>query len=260
MGRLPTIADFPEKVKVDIIVPRNNDAPTNILILLHGLGDTHTSFTNLGKQMNLPETCCISIQAPQTLLDLGGYHWGDDIIFDNSSGGGGGIDADGAFKQTSELLRILIREVLVEKCEFRLREILLFGFGQGGMAALSTAVAIDQAHQAKDPVLVELGGVISIGAGLSSDAPASMDPKCRTPVLVCCGSDDGGSMVTRDAEDKLNRVFQHVEVKRYRRSGDAMPGNRDEMLPIMHFFSRRLRSVKGVPEGAIEISQESMPQ
>ncbi|PPJ57300.1 hypothetical protein CBER1_09022 [Cercospora berteroae] len=251
MGRLPTIGDFPEKVTVDVVPPPGNDAPTNVLILLHGLGDSRTSFTNLGKQMNLPETCCISIQAPQALLDLGGWHWGDDIIFDNSSGG---IDADGGFKQTSELLKILIREILVEKCQFRLREILLFGFGQGGMAALSTAVAIDQAHQAKDPALVELGGVISIGAGLSSDAPASLDPKCRTPVLVCCGNDDGGSIVTRESEDKWKRVFQHVEVKRYRRSGDAMPGNRDEMLPIMQFFSRRLRSVKGVPGGAVEIS------
>ncbi|KAM3417194.1 hypothetical protein BST61_g5454 [Cercospora zeina] len=251
MGRLPAIADFPQKVTLDIVPPPSNDAPTNILLLLHGLGDSHASFTNLAQQMNLPETCCISIQAPQTLLDLGGYHWGDDIIFDNSSGG---IDADGGFTQASALLQILIREILLEKCEFRLREILLLGFGQGGMAALSTAVAIDQAHQAKDPTLVELGGVMSIGAGLASHAPASMDPKCRTPVLVCCGSDDGGSIVTRDAEHKLKRVFQHVEVERYARSGDAMPGNREEMLPIMHFLSRRLRSVKGVPEGAVEIS------
>lgn len=200
--------------------------------------------------MNLPETCCISLQGPQALLDLGGYHWGDDIIFDNSSGG---IDADGGFKQISELLKILIHEILVEKCSFRLREILLFGFGQGGMAALSTAVSIDQAQKAKDPTLVELGGVISIGAGLPSEAPGELDPKCRTPVLVCAGS-DGSSTVTRESEDKLRRVFQHSEVKRYRKPGDSMPANRDEMMPIMQFFSRRLRSMKGVPDGAVELS------
>ena len=200
--------------------------------------------------MNLPETCCISIQGPQALLDLGGYHFGDDIIFDNNSSG---IDIDSGFKQISELLKILIEEVLVSKCNFRLREILLLGFGQGGMAALSTAVAIDGAHVAKDPALVELGGVISIGAGLAGETPAELDPKCRTPVLVCAGS-DGSSIVTRGSEDKLRRVFQHYEVKRYRKPGDSMPGNRDEMLPIMQFFSRRLRSVKGVPEGAVELS------
>jgi hypothetical protein len=33
-----------------------------------------------------------------------------------------------------------------------------------------------------------------------------------------------------------------------------MPANRDEMLPIMQFFSRRLRSMKGVPAGVVELS------
>lgn len=120
------------------------------------------------------------------------------------------------------------------------------------MAALNTAVALDQASIAKDPTLVELGGVISIGAGLPSSAPSEMNPKVRTPILVCAGSDN--SAVTSETEDKLKRVFQHVELKRYRRTGDSMPSNRDEMLPIMQFFSRRLRSVKGVPEGSVELS------
>jgi hypothetical protein len=99
---------------------------------------------------------------------------------------------------------------------------------------------------------VELGGVISIGAGLPLEAPASLDPKCRTPVLVCAGCES--SSVTRDTEDKLHRVFQHVQVTRYRKPGDSMPANRDEMLPIMQFFSRRLRSMKGVPAGVVELS------
>ena len=59
--------------------------------------------------------------------------------------------------------------------------------------------------------------------------------------------------MTSTTEDKLKRVFEHAEVKRYRKPGDAMPANRDEMMPIMQFFSRRLRSVKGVPEGAAEV-------
>lgn len=97
----------------------------------------------------------------------------------------------------------------------------------------------------------ELGGIISIGAPLPSDAPASLDPKCRTPVLVCAGTDN--SSVTPSAEDKLKHVFEFVEVKRYRKAGDSMPASRDEMLPIMQFFSRRLRSTKGVPAGSVEV-------
>ena len=59
--------------------------------------------------------------------------------------------------------------------------------------------------------------------------------------------------MTGTVEDKLARVFEHVEVKRYRKPGDAMPANRDEMTPIMQFFSQRLKSTKGVPEGAVEV-------
>lgn len=86
--------------------------------------------------MNLPETACISLRGPQNLLDLGGFHWGDDIIFNSSFGG---IDADAGFTQTNELLKTVVQGVLVDKCGYKFRDILFFGFGQGGMAALSGA-------------------------------------------------------------------------------------------------------------------------
>ena len=70
------------------------------------------------------------------MLDLGGFHWGDDVIFDSTSGG---LDADAGFKQSSELLTNLIKEVLIEKCGYSPRELILLGFGQGGMAALNAA-------------------------------------------------------------------------------------------------------------------------
>jgi predicted esterase len=42
-------------------------------------------------------------------------------------------------KESTELLRILIKDVLVSKCGYAPRDVVLFGFGQGGMVALSTA-------------------------------------------------------------------------------------------------------------------------
>ncbi|WPH03854.1 phospholipase/Carboxylesterase superfamily protein [Acrodontium crateriforme] len=247
MPRLPQSSDFPPKAVVSIVPPPNNDPPTNILVLLHGLGDKNDSFTNLGRQMNLPETACISIQAPQSLLDLGGYHWGDDIIFDSTNGG---IDADAGFKQATVLLKIILQETLMEKCGYKPREILIFGFGQGGMAALNLAVALHES--ASEKTSSELAGVISIGAPLPAEASASLNPKCKTPILVCAGSDQ--SSVTASAEEKLKHVFEFVEIKRYRRPGDSMPNSRDEMLPIMQFFSRRLQSTKGVPPRSVQIS------
>jgi predicted esterase len=86
--------------------------------------------------MNLPETACISIQGPQGLLDLGGFHWGDDIIFDSSNGG---LDPDAGFKQSTTLLKGVVQDVLIQKCGYKMREIMVFGFGQGGMAGLNLA-------------------------------------------------------------------------------------------------------------------------
>ena len=76
------------------------------------------------------------MQGPQNLLDLGGYHWGDDIIFDSTTGG---IDPDAGFKQSTELLRSLVEDSLIAKCGYKARDIIFFGFGQGGMAALNVA-------------------------------------------------------------------------------------------------------------------------
>lgn len=84
--------------------------------------------------MRLPETACISVQGPQGLLDLGGFHWGDDIMFDSSNAG---LDADAGFKGTAAFLKILVQDVLIQKCGYQARNVMMFGFGQGGMAALS---------------------------------------------------------------------------------------------------------------------------
>lgn len=238
-GRLPTSDDFPKTVKLDIVPPPNNDPATNILLLLHGLGDTQHSFTKLAQQLNLPETACISLRGPKALLDLEGAHWGDDIIFDSSNGG---LDADAGLKESTELLKVLINEVLVGKCGYEAREVMMFGFGQGGMAALSTAVALHP---------TSLAGIISIGAGLPSSSPTALVSKCATPILICAGT---SGAVTSTTEDQLKRVFEHVQVSRYRRAGDGMPSNRDEMMPVMQFFARRLRSRRGVPEGSVEVS------
>lgn len=86
--------------------------------------------------MKLPETACASIQGPSNLLDLGGFHWGDDIIFDSNSGG---LDPDAGFKQATKLLSHSIKDVLVEKCSYEPRNVVIFGFGQGGMAGLNLA-------------------------------------------------------------------------------------------------------------------------
>lgn len=82
--RLPTKSDFPSNLTLDI-VPPSTGQPLNILILLHGLGDTQSSFTSLAKNLNLPETACISLRGPNPIpplftgSDSPSFHWGDDV-------------------------------------------------------------------------------------------------------------------------------------------------------------------------------------
>jgi len=237
-SRLPTLSDFPSALKLTITPPPlSSPQSTNVLILLHGLGDTSASFTNLGKQLSLPETTCISLQAPTPLpFDLGGFHYGDDIQFDSATGQ---MEFDNGFSKIVVICKKDVIQVLTQNCGYTPREIMFLGFGQGAMAALATASSMPD----------EFGGIISIGGHLAASMTA---PKgVKTPVLVLGGS--SSTLVTRPAVEKIKGTFKHVEYHKWDRAGDGMPRNHDEMLPIMRFFARRLRSRKGVPEGSIEV-------
>jgi predicted esterase len=239
-GRLPARADFASNLVLSIAPPPAGQAPVNVLVLLHGIGDTNAPFTDLGKQLSLPETACLSLQAPTPLpFDLGGFHWGDDIVFD---AGGGGIDPDAGFGRATALICTEVIGVLVGECGYRYREIILLGYGQGGMAALAATLSLPPAE--------ELGGVISIGGPLPAGSRET-GKKNKTPVLVLGGSSQ--TLVTGDAIAKVKSAFEFVEAHRYRRPGDTMPRSRDEMMPVMLFLSRRLRSRAGVPEGSVEV-------
>ena len=241
-GRLPAASDFPSHLHLTITAPPTSHQAVNVLVLLHGLGDSNKSFTNLGRQLSLPETACISLQAPTPLpFEIGGFHWGDDIVFDQTSGR---MDFDTGFAKASRtILEEVIRKGLIDKCGYRPREIMLFGFGQGGMAALAASSSMSE----------ELGGVISVGGPLPSTTTAALSSagESKTPVLIIGGSSN--TLVTKSAMTKLKSTFETVQYHKYNRSGDNMPSNRDEMLPIMQFFARRLQSRRGVPEGSVEI-------
>lgn len=45
--------------------PSNDGVDENLLILLHGLGDTHVPFANLGRQLKLPQVATLALRAPE---------------------------------------------------------------------------------------------------------------------------------------------------------------------------------------------------
>jgi predicted esterase len=241
--RIPELGDFPKDLIVAISPPTDDKPAANILILLHGLGDTHSPFAALGKTLNFPETACLAVRAPSTLpFDNNGYHWGDDLIFDSSSGG---LDMEANFTTTHKLFKILIDDVLVGKCGWKRRAMFFIGMGQGGMVALDVASRLPAAEG-------EFGGVVSLGGPLPNSAP-SPDPKVKTPVIVMGA--DKNSAITETVEARLKNVFEFVEVVKWRgRKEDGMMKNQEEALPMMKFMARRLRSNSGIPSGAVELS------
>lgn len=153
-----------------------------------------------------------------------------------------------------------VRGVLLRKCGYQLREVMVLGFGQGGMAGLmaarelslssSTSTTSGSGSGSQDES-GSLAGVISVGAPYPLSG-SRVGAKCRAPVLLVAGRDS--EVVTDGAVKRTKEVFEFVEVHRYARKGDGMPRNRDEMMPVMQFFARRLRSRQGVPEGSVEIT------
>jgi predicted esterase len=203
------------------------------------------SQTNLppGKNLNLPETACISLQglnpipAIFTGSDDPSFHWATDVVVDSQHGT---IDLDaGSYDSTAQILWSTVVDVLITRCAFPPRNILFLGYGQGAMPALLLAASRSD---------LEFGGLVSIGGRLPSSAPAG---KSKTPVLVCGGA--RSEQVTRSALDALRSSFGDVEYVKWDKADDSMPANREEMLPIMRFLARRLQSRAGVPEGAVEV-------
>lgn len=197
---------------------------------------------------------------------------------------------DAGFKRSRDLLvKDIVTNTLIAKCGYKLRDIMFLGAGQGGMAALDAARELglhppQGVSEGEFPVVStisssaetvwtpssasardgtgkiggkqyypSLSGVVSFGAAYPLSG-STLGPKDKTPVLLLAGRDDGTSAVTDTAVERTREVFEFVEIHRWPRRGDGMPRSRDDMLPVMQFFARRLKSRKGVPDGAIELS------
>ena len=239
-SRLPETGDFPSECVVEIRESGDGKPAVNILLLLHSLGDSASNFSILGQRLNLPETASVTLQGPGALpFDLTGFHFGDDIIFDQASGQ---MDMDLGFSKSTKLLKEVINDILINKCGYRHRQVYLFGLGQGGMVALSVAKALG---------CNELGGVVSLGGPLPGEV-ANVSVKASTPVLVAHGSSNSAVSVT--AASRIKSSFSTPSFTQWRRAGDGMPTNRDEMLPVMRFLASRMQSRAGVPHGAQEIA------
>ncbi|CAE7066469.1 unnamed protein product [Rhizoctonia solani] len=146
--------------------PSDDGVDENVLIVLHGLGDTMAPFVRMAKQLKLPQTATLVVQAPDLIpfLDQGEemYQWYT------------------SFTSLGELIERPNPMPAVERIHKLIgylqasgwSNIHLFGFAQGGSVALESAVRLP-------------GGVksaVSIGGGLV-ESPTRAGPGSGTRVL-----------------------------------------------------------------------------
>lgn len=249
--RIPTQADFtPLQTTLPhtLHFPSPPESTTAILIVFHGLGDSHVPFSGFAQGMNLPGVLAITVRGvsplPAGLLPSGeGWHWGDDLLMEESEGQ---LDDDPGFETAVRVvLEDLVGGVLVGKCRWERSDILLFGFGQGGSLALGLAskiratprvTEVSDSTTSRPEDTDRFKGVVSIGGSLpmSTVPTISSRERSKTNVLVC--------QLEEGQIDGVRREFDDVKVVQWKRRELGMPMDREEMFPIMKFFADRLNS------------------
>ncbi|KAJ8099781.1 hypothetical protein POJ06DRAFT_254475 [Lipomyces tetrasporus] len=235
---LPTTADFPCDCVVSITPPPAGTDLTHAILLLHGIGDRIDPFTILATRMNLPRAVIIALQAPKPMpFDLGGFQWGNDIVFskDLTSASGSSDDdeilsPDAEFSTSRKFLGDIIEQVLEKKCGFiAAKNVILWGYGQGGMAALDIAAC-----------RMNLCSVISVGGWLPSCVRAReiIDLPRTTSVLLCGG--ETNSNITDERVKQAEEIFKECRRLKFPMKGDFMPRNKEEISPILRFLLRIL--------------------
>ncbi|KAE9405516.1 hypothetical protein BT96DRAFT_1015502 [Gymnopus androsaceus JB14] len=226
--------------------PSDDGTDENLLVFLHGLGDTHLPFAKLGRQLKLPQTAVLALQAPEKIPFLyeEAYQWytsfdplGELIERPNPSA---------AIDLLSDVLKHLI-----EVCSWPSDKIHLFGFAQGGTVALELAIQFWKnqinAKSSKSSSL-SLGSIVTISGPLLS-YPTLPTPS-PTPILAVYRPPPADPSLSGGDLTALKKGFNTVKEVKLQSRGPGMPSSKDEWEPIMRFWSERLsrRQVDGVYE------------
>lgn len=114
----------------------------NLLILLHGLGDSHRPFAALGQRFALPQTAVLALSAPlEVPLTDGGGAWftAFDDDYELIQPTPGDRRREESLQATLGVLALLLQRLQALRGWLR-RRIHLFGFSQGGTLALHLAL------------------------------------------------------------------------------------------------------------------------
>ena len=230
---------------------------TNLVLYLHGAGDSHIPYHSLAKTMNLPQCCSLSLSASCmgegfVKLPLGlGYTWFHQMDYTT---GNALSESDGrriqSLKSAIDKLEVLL-EALME-CWVPER-IFLWGFSAG--ACLVMEMCRHRIISGKRA----LGGAICIAGGCSTAFKMDTIVKTSTttnhmevtPVLLLGGSRDDkfpphALQAARDsynnACDSSREATKKAATTMYIHpgKGHAMVQSPEEMKVVMEFFSQHM--------------------
>ncbi|KAH7920979.1 alpha/beta-hydrolase [Leucogyrophana mollusca] len=226
--------------------PSDDGTDENLLILLHGLGDTHVPFSKLGRQLNLPQTATLALRAPDQIPFLyeQAFQW-----YTSFDPLGELLDRPNPTPALDLLLRVLTH--LTGECGWPPGRIHLFGFAQGGSVAAEVCILWWrrelQRQKSKEGDPRPLGSLISISGPMLS-YPTLSSP-CLTPALVFHRAPPSELALPNDALTSFRKAF--VSVLEVKKAGDGMPRSKDEWEPLMRFWSEKLERRQG--EGLYEV-------
>lgn len=245
--RLPTRADFPSSISLQIVPEHTRKDVEHVVVLLHSMGGSELSLKRLALDLNQehPETSFLLLRGLETVPSSNnGYHWADTA----------GEWDDGFLKASETILMKVIKASLISKCGFAPRDILIIGHGQGGMAAMAIAALWND---------VELGGVVSIEGPLPSYIKSDSTKRIKTPILAIGGS--LGYLSSDRALDYIKARFICVDTCILDGVHDNVPDPKKEWTkPLVDFLAHRLRREEWDKQAVLSFGKcylwEALPQ
>ncbi|CAH7690581.1 hypothetical protein BY996DRAFT_6417543 [Phakopsora pachyrhizi] len=213
-------------------LPSLDGLDSNLLVILHGLGDTEKPFVKLAQKLNLPQTAILTLRGPERvpLLEEDAFQWWES--FDLLTGAPALVPNP---TRTLNWMMEIIQSLLSPSNGWSQESIHFFGFGQGGSCASESVFLWGR----NNPELACLGSLVTASGPLLSLPTVSPEARSPTPTLFWTrdGQDRGG----KDGK-AFTRGFKSVEKHVSRSTGrEEMPKGSDEWQEILQFWSKFLK-------------------
>jgi predicted esterase len=216
---------------------------TNLLILLHGAGDTHIPFDKFAQSIKLPQTATLALSAMgpiggECLPFQLGYTWFQEMEYTT---GTRLVDSQIQSNRihAAEKVCNVLHAMIVQEGWIYPEQVFFFGYGTGAALAMQVCCM----WSSFQGIQIPLGGAICVGGGIEVSAFTTSHPQnAKTPVLLMVGGKDESFPPTQAISLQRQSATSNIDIDIYIEpdKGQSMVQSKAEIQKIMEFFSRRL--------------------